>query len=124
MTNCIKPFTASTHSGYTFKCVACGHRHMVTTEGSADFSGPLWGFNGDLERPTFTPSLLVTWREPANLADHEQIQRDIRAKEEHGTPIPQADRVCHSFIADGRMQYLGDCTHHLAGQTVDLPPLE
>jgi hypothetical protein len=32
------------------------------------------------------------------------------------------DRVCHSFVVDGRIQFLGDCTHHLAGQTVDLPP--
>ena len=25
---------------------------------------------------------------------------------------------------DGRIQFLGDCTHHLAGQTVDLPDFE
>jgi hypothetical protein len=29
--------------------------------------------------------------------------------------------VCHSFVTDGRIQFLGDCTHALAGQTVDLP---
>jgi len=31
--------------------------------------------------------------------------------------------ICHSFIRDGKIQFLGDCTHALAGQTVDLPEL-
>ncbi len=29
--------------------------------------------------------------------------------------------VCHSFVRDGRIQFLPDCSHKLAGQTVDLP---
>jgi hypothetical protein len=29
--------------------------------------------------------------------------------------------VCHSFVTDGRIQFLNDCTHPLAGQTVDIP---
>ncbi len=29
--------------------------------------------------------------------------------------------VEHSFIKDGMIEFLGDCTHKLAGQTVDLP---
>ena len=31
------------------------------------------------------------------------------------------DDVCHSFVTDGRIQFLGDCTHKLAGQTVNIP---
>lgn len=59
-----------------------------------------WTFNGDLVRPTFEPSLLV-----------------------HGDPraVPPRPR-CHSFIREGRIQFLGDCQHALAGQTVALPP--
>jgi len=38
-----------------------------------------------------------------------------------GKRYPGADVVCHSFVTDGRIQFLGDCTHTLAGQTVDLP---
>ena len=30
----------------------------------------------------------------------------------------------HSYVTDGRIQYLSDCTHPLAGQTVDLPDVE
>lgn len=56
-----------------------------------------WAWNGSLELPTFSPSLRV---------DYE------------GTIL------CHSFIKDGRIQYLGDCTHALKGQTIDLPEIE
>jgi len=31
--------------------------------------------------------------------------------------------VCHSYVTDGRIQFLADCTHALAGLTVDLPEL-
>ncbi|WP_419877659.1 DUF6527 family protein [Brevibacillus centrosporus] len=31
---------------------------------------------------------------------------------------------CHSFITDGRIQFLPDCSHDLAGNTVDLPDVE
>jgi len=30
-------------------------------------------------------------------------------------------RVCYSFVTAGRIQFLSDCTHILAGKTVDLP---
>jgi len=63
---------------------------------------PRWTWNGDLVRPTFSPSLLVTWE-----------WGEERTK-----------KVCHSFIRDGRIQFLGDCTHAQAGRTVDLPPHE
>jgi len=38
-------------------------------------------------------------------------------------PIDWTCQVCHSFVTDGRIQFLGDCTHNLAGQTVDLPEI-
>lgn len=28
---------------------------------------------------------------------------------------------CHTFIRAGKIEFLGDCTHALAGQTVALP---
>jgi hypothetical protein len=56
---------------------------------------PHWDWNGDLEKPTFSPSLLNYIESPGG-------------------------RRCHSFIKEGRIQFLGDCTHALKGQTVDL----
>lgn len=89
--------------GWRIECPGCaaggyGRVHVLTTGGHLPTR---WGFNGDVERPTFTPSLLCrfTWGEER-------------------TPV-----VCHSFIRDGRIEYLTDSTHPLAGQTVDLPDL-
>lgn len=68
-----------------------------------------WTWNGSATRPTFMPSILVTYNGP----DAGQDQGD-------GRRAPPA--VCHSFVVDGAMQFLGDCTHALAGQTVPIPP--
>jgi len=83
-----------------FDCPGCGWRHRVTV---GDGPGPRWGYNGNPDAPTFTPSVLVTYDGPD-------------ADQDGGHPA-----VCHSFVTDGRIQFLGDCTHALAGQTVDLP---
>jgi Family of unknown function (DUF6527) len=58
-----------------------------------------WTFNGDFEKPTFTGSVLVTGYE----GDPSNVTR------------------CHSFVKEGRIEYLGDCTHTMAGQTADIP---
>jgi hypothetical protein len=41
----------------------------------------------------------------------------------NGKVIDAYEQTCHLFLTDGRLQYLGDCTHALAGQTVPLPEL-
>lgn len=61
---------------------------------------PGWTWNGDFDKPTVHPSILVT------------------------TKYPDRTDVCHSFITNGRIQFLTDSTHALAGQTVELPELE
>ena len=84
---------------YTFYCEGCGHEHSIPVY--ADGSG--WQFNGNMEAPSFTPSLLN--RTP-----------EIKAA---GFEAPA--KVCHLFITDGKIQYCGDCTHHLSGQTIEMP---
>lgn len=78
---------------FLFLCPGCRIHHKIVT------SGPeaKWTFNGNLDLPTCSPSLLVRWPE---------------------------GQVCHSFIKDGMIQFLGDCTHPLAGQTVEIPEVE
>lgn len=69
------------------------------------------------------------WDEPANINNPEALQRDLdeaRARKAAGATgdaakIPQISKRCHSFVVDGQMQFLGDCTHALAGQTVPIP---
>lgn len=78
-----------------------------------------WDFNGDFDRPTFSPSVKV---------EGLQTQRDEKGRWNgeyvrgaDGNPLP---RVCHSFVRDGQIQFLGDCSHTLAGQTVPLMPFD
>lgn len=59
-----------------------------------------WGFNGNYELPTFTPSVLMTG----------------------GSSDP--NYKSHMFVTDGKIQYLADCTHAMAGQTVDMVDID
>lgn len=93
-----------------FKCPGCNEVHMVTIRGANT-----WGFNENGDRPTFTPSVLVTGTQ--RLSDEAHAAWMAR-KAPLPPPVPM---VCHSFVTDGRIQFLGDCTHALAGKTVDLP---
>ena len=57
-----------------------------------------WTFNGSIESPTFSPSLLCNQDDPGSR--------------------------CHSFVKDGKIQFLNDCWHELRGQTVEIPEWE
>lgn len=96
-----------------FRCPGCGDVHGVVVDAPNG-----WGWNGSLERPTFTPSVLVRARYAEPPVTPDNIEQWKREPWEQRT----VDRVCHSFVTDGRIQFLGDCTHALAGQTVDLLP--
>lgn len=62
--------------------------------------GSGWQWNGDTENPTLSPSILT------------------RTEDKNG-PI-----VCHSFVRDGMIEFLMDCTHEFAGKTVPLLEVE
>lgn len=93
-----------------FICPGCGENHMIPTNGPR-----AWAFNGDLERPTLKPSILAKWQAMPT----EEEAKIILA----GGKVDLMPYVCHSFVTDGRIQFLGDCTHEMAGQTVDLPEM-
>ena len=97
-----------------FHCPGCNEVHAVTI---GDGPGPRWGFNGDYDRPTFTPSILV--RGNKVVKDDDGIWTGDWQRDAAGNLIPE---VCHSFVRDGQIQFLSDCTHGLAGQTVPLEP--
>lgn len=116
--------------GVTFRCPGCGDSHMLGVHwrppGSEvsphQLAGPHWGFNGDFERPTFTPSILAR----SGHYDDQHTLGDACWCTWEGvdnTPAPFSCGICHSFVTDGRIQFLSDCTHALAGTTVDLPAL-
>lgn len=103
--------------GYSFHCPGCGENHGVPTTGKK-----AWRFNGNEESPTFQPSLLVT---SGHFTDRFKPGDECWCTY-HKTNPDCGYRCyrCHSFITDGRIQFLGDCTHALAGQTVDIPQWE
>lgn len=100
---------------YWIDCPGCGGWHIFTVgfkdeaerlkhiQNRYDKQECVWTFNGDLDLPTFSPSMLV--RAPCWGEDRKPM-------------------VCHSFVANGRIQFLNDCTHDLKGQTVDLPEIK
>ena len=96
-----------------FWCPGCKEMHQIRARADGQHHpGEAWGFNLDYDKPTFTPSVLV--RGKRRITDDEYDR--IRAGERLSIP----DQVCHSFVTDGQIQFLGDCTHELAGQTVAL----
>jgi hypothetical protein len=106
-------------NGLMFWCPGCDGAHMIR-HGAGE--GPRWSWNGNVEKPTFSPSILVRGNEltPKGRADLELWRADLGRRR----PAPEFETVpsvCHSFVTDGRIQFLADCTHHLAGQTVDIP---
>lgn len=77
-----------------FYCPGCKRHHAVNVDPA---QSPCWGFNGDFYKPTFTPS--------------------VRVEIGH---YPDRSDWCHFFVHDGKIQYLSDCTHALAGQTIEM----
>lgn len=75
---------------YFFHCPGCECGHAFYT--------PRWTWNGSMDKPTVSPSILCNKDEPS--------------------------RRCHSFVKEGYIQFLNDCHHKLAGQTVKLPEWE
>lgn len=113
--------------GLRFDCPGCGRMHLLPTDETPAHvtKADRWKFNGDYRRPVLSPSVLnrQEMHEPPVTAENlEEWKRN---------PWPQAKvmRVCHSFIGcngaqPGQITFLSDCTHALAGQTVDLPEIE
>ncbi len=79
------------------ECPACDMAHGVNLDPTN--GKPCWTWNGDKEKPTFHPSLLVTYPWGPE----------------------RKEVVCHSFVRNGQWHYLNDCTHSMAGRVVDLP---
>lgn len=58
-----------------------------------------WSWNGDTDFPTLKPSILNDFR-------------------------PHDTLVCHTWITDGKVIFLDDCSHEWRGQTLDLLEIE
>lgn len=115
---CGKKLNVLENNHLAFWCPGCKEAHVVRVldvgPRGGENVGPCWGFNGNGDAPTFTPSVLVR-------SGH-YVQPAGKHCDRSGDPEwPCNCMCCHSFVTDGRIQFLSDCTHDLAGQTVDLP---
>lgn len=141
-------------TGHMIMCPACEYGHL--------FDAGRWSFNGDVDRPTFSPSMLsksnhswskissdqwvslkpktsyYSYRVPRALLPGFPADRSESSLEELAmimgidpilTEVTKKVEtwmdtfpiwVCHSFVRDGKIEFLGDCTHEFAGKTVDL----
>jgi uncharacterized protein DUF6527 len=87
--------------GYQFKCF-CGRVHIIHTD-KRNNSGASWRFNGNLEAPTFDPSI--------NYSEEGYRNDDLNI----------APFRCHFNITAGMIIFHGDSTHQYTGTTQQLP---
>jgi hypothetical protein len=97
--------TSDEYGGYLHWCPGCEESHTLP-------SG--WTFNGDLERPTFTPSFKHEGRKRVFI-NREWVGEWLR--DAKGDTIPY---ICHYILTDGVLNFCGDSTHSLAGKSVPL----
>lgn len=105
---------------WLIQCPGCKFGHSFNIKPNADNGvggcKPTWTFNGDVYKPTFRASLLVRYTKRLTEEEHTRIMA--------GEKVTPVDMVCHSFVTDGKIEFLSDCTHALAGQTVELPDID
>jgi hypothetical protein len=74
--------------GYWHWCPACQQLHVLPNS---------WEFNGNLIKPTFSPSFRQT--------------------------LDRNGKTCHYIITDGVLYYCGDCFHEQRGLVVPMPDI-
>lgn len=87
------------YKALAFLCPGCNNdMHLLPISGTGKVPNgrPSWDFDGNIESPTLSPSILT------------QVGSQF---------------ICHSFMRNGYFEYLSDCTHQYAGQTIPMIPL-
>lgn len=82
-----------------FYCPGCKCDHGVWVNPHNN-GGAKWEWKGGMDKPIFTPSLLINSR------------------------YAGTDKICHIFVTDGIIHYLSDCTHELAGQNIEMEDVD
>lgn len=81
-------------------CPACNVEHgfiLKQPDGSSHDGHPSWTWNGNWEKPTFSPSMLA-----------------------NKSAIYEDRPLCHSFLREGQWHFLKDSTHKMAGKVIDM----
>lgn len=97
----LSPVLRSVVKGHAHWCPGCGSMHRIPDR---------WTFDGNVNQPTFGPSVKIEYN-------------GSNAGEEGPDGERMTQACCHYFLKAGKIEFQGDCTHGLKGQTVDLPAL-
>lgn len=94
--------------GYSFFCPGCGHDHIY-------YTNPIgyevtWTFNGNVNNPTFGPSLLN------RTGIHATPKWNPEFEDGTDHTKPPYSTICHLFVQNGIINYCGDCTHDHNGK--------
>jgi hypothetical protein len=95
-----------------FRCPGCKDMHIIPIAGPSR-----WEWNGNVDQPTLGPSILVR---SGHYAPHWKPGDNCWCGKDYGFSC----YICHSFVINGQIQFCGDSTHQLSGQTVPLSDYE
>lgn len=108
-----------TSEAFVVFCPACNTTHAFPRDNHS--------FNESEQKPTLYPGLRLATKytappesKPADMEPGDYA----KAVKAHGERHDEADptqTICHLIVNNGEIQYLGDCTHKMVGQTIDLP---
>lgn len=101
---CIKA-DKTTYKAHYYWCPGCDALHGIGINPTKQENGAGWDFSGTMECPTYSPSQLCRYNQ---WTGHNTLPKEF---------------VCHTFIRQGQIEFLSDCTHAMKGKTVPLPPL-
>jgi Family of unknown function (DUF6527) len=96
-----------TEGGFAHWCPGCEEVHLLPKS---------WKFDGNLERPTFSPSFKHTGLKRVFVDGN---WTGMWKRDGQGNCIPY---ICHYHITAGEIDFCGECTHQLRGK-MPLPPL-
>jgi hypothetical protein len=94
----VSKYLRSVQNGHAHWCPGCNEMHVIPN---------MWEFNGDVEKPTFSPSVKITF--PKGYYKNDVFSDKVD--------------ICHYFLTNGVLNFCGDSTHELAGKSVSLPEL-
>lgn len=83
--------------GYSFHCPGCEIEHKIFLYPYKSQTGASWDFVGTLKKPSVVPDIV------------NKRQLDNGSEE-----------LCHLHLLAGKLWFLNNCTHKLAGEVIDL----
>lgn len=97
------PVEEATHIELRLPCPLSYRMLPIILKGSRDANKEIvWSWNGNTDKPTLKPSILTK----GGRWDKEMTK--------------YTEYTCHSFVIDGMVQFLSDCTHENVNKTLDL----